>query len=164
MSRVLFPFVVAVVLASVSTPRSVEASCGDWLQHSGSTSMVAAQQSSMRISGAENRESEAQLDQHREMPQQDLPSQRLPIQRLPSQSVPAKPCDGPLCGQLPVLPIPAPMIPVAERPHHDAVWKAGAESVRLAEFLCRSREDSVDVQPGFSLGIDRPPQMTLSQA
>ncbi|KLU07416.1 putative transmembrane protein [Rhodopirellula islandica] len=164
MSRVLFPFVVAVLLAGVSTPRSVEASCGDWLQHSGSTSIVAAQPSSMRISEGGNSESGTQQNRHLEMAQQGLPSQRLPSRGLPSQSVPAKPCDGPLCGQLPVLPIPAPMIPVAERPHHDAVWKAGAESVRLGEFLCRSQEDSMDVQPGFSLGIDRPPQMTLSQA
>lgn len=151
MSRALLLIVVAVLLAGVSTPRSVEASCGDWLQHSGSASMSVVEPPAMRSS--------------------DLnPGQTgTPVNGMTSHgahesagpSVPVKPCDGPLCGQLPTLPIQMPTVPTAERPHHDAIWKHASPSMSSGQFLCGVQDGSADVQPGFSLGIDRPPQMTL---
>ncbi|PHQ33859.1 hypothetical protein [Rhodopirellula bahusiensis] len=152
MPRVLILIVVAVLLAGVLTPRSAEASCGDWLQHSGGTSMVTSNQSSVRFS--ERQTGEPGAPSSHELTEGS--------QGVAGQPVPAKPCDGPLCGQLPTLPIPAPMLPSAERPQHDAVWKEASLRVRVGQFVRRSQEEAADVQQGFLMGIDRPPQATLS--
>jgi hypothetical protein len=155
MSRVLFSSVVVVLLAGVLTPRSVDASCGDWLQHSGSVSGVTVQQAS---------KSHSVQPVQRQLPPADFAAPRTDVLGLPSPSVPAKPCDGPLCGQLPSFPLPAPMVPLAERPHHDAVWKACSQTLRVGGFQHRRWEQSVDLPRGVVIEIDRPPQGTFPLA
>ncbi|CAD77151.1 hypothetical protein [Rhodopirellula baltica] len=154
MLRALLLTVVAVLLAGVSTPRSVEASCGDWLQHSGSASMSVVEPPAMRSSDLKPIQPGTPLNG----------TVSHGGQESAGQSIPVKPCDGPLCGQLPTLPVQLPTVPPAERPHHDAIWKQASPGMCSGQFLCRLQDGSADVQPGFSLGIDRPPQMTLSLA
>jgi hypothetical protein len=103
-------------------PRSVDASCGDWLAHSGQ-SAVADQPTAAA---------------------KDVP--------------PARSCNGPLCKQSPVPPMPMPTPPTSERQHHEAACISGSGSAVCLNPVPFFDALAVELPSGHRLDVDRPPQ------